>query len=276
MRLSNSRLPLAVLSAVGPMIYAYFQRPYANSSQVCPPGTIIDDRYSPIAQMALENRKEDPDSEEMRASLACALAESLLKVVQCAVIDPMDQQYETTFQMNWSRDCWLRPRCVLQPSDTEQVQRIMEIINRTSTRFAVRGGGNNPNPGWASIGHNGILIDLSQLNKLELRADKTTVTVGAGNRWIRVYEKLEGTDRTVLGGRMPYVGVGGLLLGCGLPNFASEFGLACDYVRRVEVVLGNGSVVVADEDANADLWWALKGGGPNFGTIIPVRVGIPE
>ena len=72
---------------------------------------------------------------------------------------------------------------------------------------------------------------------------------------------------------MPDVGVGGLLLGCDIPNFASEFGLACDYVRRVEVVLANRTAVVADESSNAELWWALKGGGPNFGMIIPAEAG---
>lgn len=228
----------------------------------------IDDWYPQVRQAAVSDEEDVPDSEERRAVLACALADSLLRPVQSAIIDARDDRYNSTIQANWSRDCWLRPRCVIQPSNTAQVQLVMEIISHTSARFAVRAGGHNPNRGHASIGDNGVLVDLSRLDKLEARADGTAVTVGAGNRWIDVYAQLEGTGRTVLGGRMPDVGVGGLLLGCGIPNFASQFGLACDYVRRVEVVLGNGSVVVADGGSNEDLFWALKGGGPNFGMII--------
>lgn len=208
---------------------------------------------------------EDPISEAERASLACTLAESLLQPVKANIIKIGDDQYAATVQENWSRDCWLQPQCILQPSNTAQVQLIMEIITHTSARFAIRGRGNNPNRGWAGIGENGLLLDLSSLNKLELQDANSTMVVGAGNKWIDVYKQLEGTKRTILGARMPNVGVGGVLLGCGIPNFASEFGLACDYIRRMEVVLGNGSVVLVNEDLHADLWWALRGGGPNFG-----------
>lgn len=261
---------LAVLLGFVSSIDLNSQYPLVFSNQRFPPGVEIDSLYPEVGQTIIDTKKNDPNTEENRASLACDLAQLLFEPVRNAVLDAQDERYNNTIQMNWSKDCWLRPRCVIQPSNTMQVQLIMKIVSRTAARFAVRGGGQNPNRGWGSIGDNGILIDLSRLDKLHLHSDKASITVGAGNRWLDVYERLESTNRTVLGGRMPDVGVGGLLLGCGIPNFASEFGLACDFVRRVEVVLGNGSVVIADKSSHADLWWALKGGGPNFGMMISV------
>ncbi|KAI0882021.1 uncharacterized protein GGS22DRAFT_191752 [Annulohypoxylon maeteangense] len=217
-----------------------------------------------------DNAKPSSDKKDAgwRASKACAIARFLLEP-SSAVMQASEygEAYEAAVRVNWSKDCWLQPRCILQPSSAEQVSWIMQIIQYTGTRFAIRSGGHNPNRGWANIGDGGVLIDTSRLDEVVVSPDASTVEVGPGNRWIRVYEKLEGTRRSVLGGRTPDVGVGGLLLGCGIPSFSSEFGLACDYVREYEVVLGNGTIVVANQETNADLWWALKGGGSNFGIV---------
>jgi hypothetical protein len=72
---------------------------------------------------------------------------------------------------------------------------------------------------------------------------------------------------TVIGGRAPTVGVGGLILGGGYFHFSPEFGLAADNVKTFEVVLADGSIVQASACKNSDLFWALKGGGPNFGIV---------
>ncbi|KAI1500521.1 putative 6-hydroxy-D-nicotine oxidase [Biscogniauxia marginata] len=169
------------------------------------------------------------------------------------VVGPMDSDYRRLVEINWSKDCWLEPRCIIRPTSATQVQIIMKIINRTSAQFAVRSGGHNPNHGWASIESNGILIDLSLLNQIKVSQDNLTATTGPGNQWIDVYKRLDGSGRTVLGGRTPDVGVGGLLLGGDISSFSSQFGFACDYVP--------------DQETNEDLWWALKGGGSNFGIV---------
>lgn len=110
-----------------------------------------------------------------------------------------------------------------------------------------------------------MLIDLASFDRRQLSADGSSIKVGTGNRWVSVYEALEGSGRTVLGGRVPDVGVGGLLLGGGIPNFSSLYGLACDYVISYTAVLACGEVIQATATDHADLWWALKGGGSNFG-----------
>ena len=83
----------------------------------------------------------------------------------------------------------------------------------TGSNFATRSGGHNPNPGWASINDTGVLIDLVNLNQITLSNDQLVASIGPGNRWGAVYKVLNGTGRTVVGGRVTDVGVGGYLLG---------------------------------------------------------------
>lgn len=168
-----------------------------------------------------------------------------------------------------SKDCWMTPRCIIEPSSAHQTSHLMIIVAFFQSRFAIRSGGHNPNPGWANIGPEGVLINMANLERLELNENNQSIHVGPGNRWISVYRALEGTGRAVLGGRVPDVGVGGLLLGGGIPNFSSQYGLACNSIISYEIVLGNGTILTVDRAHHSDLWWALKGGSSNFGRHSP-------
>ncbi|KAF1846872.1 FAD-binding domain-containing protein, partial [Cucurbitaria berberidis CBS 394.84] len=165
-----------------------------------------------------------------------------------------------------SQTCWERPRCVIQPTKALQVSQAMKIISFLRIPFAVRSGGHSPNPGWAGI-DSGILIDLSRMNSMSISKDAKTFTVGPGARWGKVYEYLDPYNVTAVGGRVAQVGVGGLLLGGGISYWTGEFGLATDKVANFEVVLADGSIVNANAQQRSDLFWALKGGGPNFGIV---------
>lgn len=142
----------------------------------------------------------------------------------------------------------------------------MRIINFLQVKFAIRSGGHSPNPGWSAIGDAGILIDLAALNTTTINTDRTVASVGSGARWGSVVAALDPYNVTVLAGRIPTVGVGGLILGGGISHFTPEYGLVADTLLNVEVVLADGSVANANAGENSDLFWALKGGGPNFGT----------
>ena len=164
-----------------------------------------------------------------------------------------------------SGTCHLRPKCILAPSSPHEVGKVLRVIRFLDCPFAIRSGGHNPNHGWASIDDRGVLIDLARLSTIEISRDLKTVKIGPGLRWLEVYKAFDGTGVKVLGGRTPDVGVGGLILGGGIPNFASEFGLVCDNVIEFEVVLADSTILTASAVRNQDLFWALKGGGANFG-----------
>lgn len=130
---------------------------------------------------------------------------------------------------------------------------------------------------------------------LTVSDDLSTVGIGVGLTWLEVYEALDPYGLTVTGGRVPSVGVAGLLLGGGLSFQNSQHGLSCNGVVEYEVsnspvpsrlagflrgmlthekkvVLADSTIVKANALENTDLFWALKGGGPNFGKAMNDRL----
>ncbi|KAK9351076.1 hypothetical protein V1523DRAFT_464138 [Lipomyces doorenjongii] len=135
-----------------------------------------------------------------------------------------------------------------------------------SCPFAVKSGGHAAFAGSSSI-QNGLNIDLSPLNSLNLSKDLSVVSVGAGNRWVDVYNYLLQYNISVVGGRVSDIGVGGLTSGGGISFFSQIYGWACDNVVNYEVVLASGLVVNVNPNSYKDHYWALRGGGNNFGIV---------
>ena len=112
-----------------------------------------------------------------------------------------------------------------------------------------------------------MTIDLSLLNEITVSEDKTTTHVGPGNRWLDVYSYLDTKKLSVVGGRVAEIGVGGLVLGGGISFFSGRFGWALDGVRNYELVTADGEILQVTLDSYPDLYWALRGGGNNFGIV---------
>ncbi|KAL8730884.1 MAG: hypothetical protein Q9166_003811 [cf. Caloplaca sp. 2 TL-2023] len=174
---------------------------------------------------------------------------------------------QTVVDANWSQACVRSPTCVILPKSTQDVSKTLKIVKFFKSKFAVRSGGHSPNPGFASINNPGILIDLQKLNQIFVSPDKKVASLGPGGRWGDVLAALDKYDVSVIGGRIPQVGVAGVILGGGLFHFSGEYGLAADNVRNFEIALADGTITNANADRNADLFWALKGGGANFGIV---------
>lgn len=112
-----------------------------------------------------------------------------------------------------SQACWQNPSCIVSPSSADEVSKILKIVNFFQTKFAVRSGGHSPSPGWSSIDEAGILIDLRKLNQVTVSADQKIASLGPGGRWGDIFAALDPYGVSVIGGRIPQVGVGGLMLG---------------------------------------------------------------
>ena len=156
--------------------------------------------------------------------------------------------------------------CLFEPTSAEELAGGLKILTATQTRFAVRGGGHMPVPGAAGI-DDGVLISVEKLTTRQLSIDKKLAKLGPGLRWGAVYDWISPYNLGVLGGRYGPVGVPGLLLGGGINFFGSKHGWSADGVRNFEVVLANSTIVNANSQENADLFWALKGGSSNFGIV---------
>ncbi|TVY40960.1 Bifunctional solanapyrone synthase [Lachnellula cervina] len=196
-------------------------------------------------------------------ALACQVAQLCLGQDNVHTA-PLNQ---TLVDENWSQVVISEPYCILQPSNTNDVSNAVKIISYFQVKFAVRSGGHSPNPGFSSIGQGGVLLDLQKLDQIVLSSDKSVASLGPGGRWGDVISTLDAQGATVIGGRIPDVGVGGLILGGGFSHYSGEFGLAADNVKNFEIVLADGTVTAANAALNSDLFWALKGGGPNFGIV---------
>lgn len=128
-------------------------------------------------------------------------------------------------------------QCFASPKTTSDVAVILKIVGFLQTPFAIRSGGHSPNPFWSSIDSEGILISLSNLDQITVSLDNSVASIGPGQRWGPVYEALDSYGVGVIGGRIPQVGVGGLILGGGLSHFSAQFGLAADNVKNFEVTI---------------------------------------
>ncbi|KAI0258424.1 hypothetical protein BC834DRAFT_68240 [Gloeopeniophorella convolvens] len=154
--------------------------------------------------------------------------------------------------------------CSIEPGSEQDIGAILRIIGSTRTPFAVKSGGHASNPGFSSTA--GVQISMARFRNITVNSNAGTVELGPGLTWDEVYTALESTGVTVVGGRIPSVGVGGLLLGAGYSYISSQFGLGTDNIVGIEVVLPNGTfTTVTSEDE--DLWFALRGGMNNFGIV---------
>jgi FAD/FMN-containing dehydrogenase len=110
-------------------------------------------------------------------------------------------------------------------------------MTSTKSAFAMRGGGHMPIPGYNGIDDRGVLLSSSNLTALSLSSDKSTVSVGPGNRWRDVYGYLKPFGLSAVGGRVGHVGVPGLLLGGGISFYSSQYGFASDNVQKYQVFI---------------------------------------
>jgi FAD/FMN-containing dehydrogenase len=167
----------------------------------------------------------------------------------------------------WSKQqVEVNPYCVFKPSSAVEVSASVLISRLTQCQFAVRGGGHAAFAGGSSI-EGGITTALEGMDEITLSSDKKVADIGPGNRWIKVYETLEQDGLAVIGGRVATVGDSGLTLGGGISHFANVYGWACDNVHSFEVVTASGIIVTASAKRYPDLYWALRGGGNNFGVV---------
>ncbi|KAL3490772.1 hypothetical protein BJX62DRAFT_237885 [Aspergillus germanicus] len=158
------------------------------------------------------------------------------------------------------------PLCVVQPESSEDVSRIVQLVREYQCQFAVKGGGHGNHAGASSI-QDGLLIDMSRITSVTLSEDESIAGIGAGARWIDVYEALEEKGLTVVGGRSSTVGIAGFTLGGGISFLSRRYGWALDNVANYQLVLANGTLTNANQTSHPDLYFALRGGGNNFGIV---------
>ena len=156
-----------------------------------------------------------------------------------------------------------RPALIARCHTPADVAAALEAGRRAGVPIAVRGGGHS-GPGFGAV-DGGVVIDLSPMNAIEVDAARRTVRVQGGATWGMVDAATHEHRLATPAGVISTTGVGGLTLGGGHGYLSRKYGLTIDNLLAAEVVLADGSVVTASETDHPDLFWALRGGGGNFG-----------
>lgn len=157
------------------------------------------------------------------------------------------------------------PRFIAQCADVADVRAAVNFGREHNLLMAIRGGGHN-GPGLG-LCNGGLVIDLSAMNAVQVDPDTRTVHVEGGATWGDVDHATHAFGLGTVSGIISTTGVGGLTLGGGHGYLTRKYGLTVDNLLGADVVLSDGRFVHADENENADLFWALRGGGGNFGVV---------
>lgn len=190
--------------------------------------------------------------------------DSLKSLIQGAVILPGDSQYDEMRQ-TFLGGIDKKPAVIVLVATSQDVSQVILFAQENNLPLAVRSGGHS------SVGHccvdDGVVIDLRNMNKVEIDELKQTAWVQAGATASQVTEQLD-TKGFVLGfGDTGSVGVGGITVGGGIGFLVRKFGLTIDNLLAAEVVTADGNIVNTSEKENPDLFWAIRGGGGNFGIV---------
>ena len=180
------------------------------------------------------------------------------------VISPSDPAY-TEARKVYNGMIDRKPALIAKCVDTADVIAALKFGQDNGLRIAVRGGGHNA--GGLGICDDGLVIDRSPIRYVHVDAASRTVRVGGGTTWGDVDHATHAYGLAVPSGVISTTGVAGLTLGGGMGHLTRKYGLTIDNLLCADVVLPDGRAVVACHDENADLFWAIRGGGGNFGIV---------
>ena len=165
----------------------------------------------------------------------------------------------------WNGAIDRRPWVIAQATSTADVAAAVRLARETGHDVAVRGGGHNFS--GSCIADDAVMIDLGPMSDVRVGPAAKRAVCGGGARWSQLDAATQQHGLGTPGGFISHTGVGGLTLGGGIGWLTRKAGLSCDNVVSVEVVTADGAVLRASADENPDLFWAVRGGGGNFGVV---------
>jgi FAD/FMN-containing dehydrogenase len=188
--------------------------------------------------------------------------DKLRAAIKGSVITAEDASYKDSIK-RWSQAAIKLAAVVVRPNDTEEVSETVKYAVEGNIPFVVVSGGHATSGSSSSDG--GMVIDLRRINHVHVDRAQKTVSFGGGCKWRDIDEACAKHGLATVGGTVNHTGVGGFILGGGFGWLTSKYGLTIDNLISAEVVLADGSIVIASEKDNPDLFWALRGAGQNFG-----------
>jgi len=178
------------------------------------------------------------------------------------VITPDDAGYDAARQV-FNGEIDYRPAVIVQAADEQDVQHVISFASQSGMELAVRSGGHSP--AGHSVSEGGIVLDLRNMRLLEIDAERRTAWVQTGMTAGEYTTAAAEHGLATPFGDTASVGIGGITLSGGVGYLVRKHGLTIDSLLAAEVVTADGQLLRADADHHPDLFWALRGGGGNFG-----------
>ncbi|HEY5854882.1 MAG TPA: FAD-binding oxidoreductase [Aldersonia sp.] len=189
---------------------------------------------------------------------------TLRSAMRGPVLGPGDADYDAARAI-WNGDIDKRPAAFARAAGPDDVVAALAFARENGLEISVRGGGHGYS--GSSLSEGGLTIDLSALDQVTVDSQARTARVGGGAALAQLDAAAQAHGLAVPAGVISHTGVGGLTLGGGMGWLTHLHGLAIDNLASAEVVLADGRTVRASERDHPDLFWALRGGGGNFGVV---------
>jgi FAD/FMN-containing dehydrogenase len=188
--------------------------------------------------------------------------------VQGEVIQPGDDDYDQLRRV-WNRLVDRRPGLIVRPRDTADVIESIAFARRNDLPLAVRGGGHSP-AGYGTV-DGGLVVDLSTMKRLDVEPERRVAWAQPGLTWGEYNAHTNTHGLATPGGDVSAVGIAGSTLAGGMGWLMRKHGMTIDNLLAIEVVTADGRVLTANETEHPELFWALRGGGGNFGIVTGLR-----
>lgn len=192
------------------------------------------------------------------------LAQELAGAIRGSVIQPGDADFDGARSV-WNAMIDRRPALIARCAGTADVVEAVRFARERGLELAVRGGGHNV--AGSAVCDDGLVIDLSLMRGIQVDPGKRVARVQSGATWGDLNHETQLHGLVTPGGEVSTTGVAGFTLAGGMGVIRRKWGLTCDNLLSVEIVTADGEVLTASTTEHPDLFWAVRGGGGNFGVV---------
>jgi FAD/FMN-containing dehydrogenase len=188
----------------------------------------------------------------------------LRRMVSCPILTKSDPDYGAARRV-WNGMIDRKPAVIVRPASIAEVMQAVRTAREFSLPVCVRGGGHSVS--GKSVADHAMMIDLSLMHAIQVNPGAHSAVVQGGAKWGAFDRECEQFQLATTGGVISSTGVGGLTLGGGIGWLMGKHGLSCDNLISADLVSADGSHISVSESQNEDLFWAIRGGGGNFGIV---------
>jgi FAD/FMN-containing dehydrogenase len=198
----------------------------------------------------------------MTIAFDSTLAAGLGRQISGSVLRPGDAEYDAARAVH-NGLINRKPAVIVRCRTTNDVVAALAFARTAGLEVSIRGGGHNV--AGRAVTDGGVMIDLAEMKAIAVDPGRATATAGGGVSWAELNEATSAHGLAVTGGTVSGTGIAGYTLGGGLGWLMAKYGLAVDNLLAVELVTAEGDILHVDATSHGDLFWALRGGGGNFG-----------